>query len=312
MNKYTVLFLSSSEISIPLLEKIASDERFEVLALICQADKPAGRSLLNRKAPTKIRAEELDIKVFQPLKLSSDEKLFKEIKAYNPDFILTFAYGQILSEEWLSLSKIASLNVHASLLPKYRGASPIQASLLNGDKETGISLIKMVKEMDKGPLASIHSIKIGDHITAGILHDELSELAAQKIPDDLILVAGNPGIFADQKHENASYCKKIIKKDGYIDFKEDALTILRKFRAYTPWPGVWTKYSGKRLKLVDIIFDQTALSPGEVRCAKHSVLIGTMDGSIKAKQLQLESKLCLHTDQFVIGHPEFCKTFLPS
>ncbi len=298
METCSVLFFSSSEISIPLLEVLNADGRFEVVGLVCQPDKPVGRGQIVKKVATKEIAERCGIPVYQ------DKKFEGEV-----DFLLTFAYGKILGNDWLGLAGIEALNVHASLLPKYRGASPIQAAILNGDKETGISLMRMVKEMDAGPVFSSRVIELPEEMTAGILHDELANVAAEFVPDELLKIKNGEIEAVEQKGE-VSHCKKISREDGKVDFKKSAGEILRMFRAYSPWPGLWTMYKGKRLKLVDIEVSGEILVPGEVKFEDHSLLIGTSDGSIKVKQLQLEGKQCLHADQFVLGQPDFCDASL--
>lgn len=308
---FKVIFLSSAEISIPLLEALHGHEDFELLALICQPDRAAGRKMQLKAPASKIVAERLRVPVFQPSNLNQDEDLRESLKAMSPDFLLTFAYGQILNEKWLSVAKFPALNVHTSLLPKYRGASPLQAALLNGDDETGISLMEMVKAMDEGPVYTQHIHEIVPHSTVGILHDELAELAAKKVPDDLKFIANNPDASESQSGD-VSYCKKIIKKDAFVDFKGSAEKWMCAFRAYHPWPGLWTRYNGKILKLVDCELSTKDLKTGEVIFEDRAIYVGCDEGALKVNQLQLESKQCQHADSFVIGQPELCSSVLPS
>jgi len=309
----TILFLSSAEISLPLFETLLNDNRFDVQVVFCQPDRPAGRDQFIKKPAPKIIAERHGIPVFQVDKLSKDDSLFDKFSNEPPDFLLTFAYGQILSQRWLDLPKIASINIHTSLLPKYRGASPIQAALLNGDHSTGFTVIKMLKEMDAGPFSLKYKIKIPKHMTAGLLHDEMAESIAKLLPDELLRIA-NEGdlIFTEQDHSQASFCKKISRQDAYLDFQDSAENILRKFRAYMPWPGLWSTYKGKRLKFIDILKSEISLKPGQIVCNAKNIYIGTTDGSIEVKQLQIEGKQCVHSDQFIIGQPEFCSSSVPS
>lgn len=306
----SLLFFSGSEISLPLLEKLAKNDEFKLLGVVCQPDKPAGRDMLIKKPAPKLMAERLGIPVFQP---EEPEELLKEFSGdRRPDILLTFAYGKILSESVLGLARMISVNLHASLLPKYRGASPIQAAILNGDFETGLTLIKMVKAMDTGPIIASKSIKILPGTTAGVLHDNLAELAKDFVPDELLGLMSGAVNLKEQNEAEASYCKKIFKEDGQLDFKRSAKEILQMFRAYMPWPGLWTNYNGKRLKLLDIELSDKVLPPGEVSCEGDEIFIGTSDGSLKIKQLQLEGRQSLHGNQFILGQPEFCSSSLPS
>ncbi|MFA5792890.1 MAG: methionyl-tRNA formyltransferase [Candidatus Gracilibacteria bacterium] len=313
MEPYSILFLSSAEISSPLLKVFCNDSRFRVIGVICQPDKPAGRTMEMCSPLTKIVAQKLNLEVFQPVKLSLDEELLNRFEKDRPDFLITFAYGQLLSEAWLSLPKKFALNVHASLLPKYRGASPIQTAILNGEQKTGLSLMKMAKEMDAGPVAFVHDFTILPHMTANLLTEELADLASKTIPEDLILLANSPeNLFKEQDASLATFTKKIVREDGEIDFKKSADEILRMFRAFIPWPGVYSFFKGKRLKFTDLERADEVLSPGEVCVREKKVYIGTSDGSLLVKQLQMDGKNQMYTEQFLLGYADFAKSVLPS
>lgn len=313
MQPYTLIFFSTGEISIPLFEKLLADSRFKILGLVCQPDRASGRNLwIEEKAIKKI-ALGAGVPVHQPEKLSKDGALLEEFKKTPPDFLLTFSYGQILSEDWLALPKRAPLNVHPSLLPKYRGPTPIQSAILNGETESGITLMKMGKGMDTGPIAFQFEMKIPPHVSSALLFDEFAHLAAEKIPDAIIKVAEQgASVFKEQDEAGATTCKLIEREDGRIDFKESAQKIMNRFRAYTPWPGLFTTYQGKRVKFLDFEVVDQALEPGKVYCEKHDILIGTSDGALKLKLLQMEGKTALHTEAFIAGQPEFCQGSLPS
>ena len=313
MTPITLLFFSSADISLPLFEKLLRDDRFKVVGLFCQPDKPAGRNLLLKKPHIKEIAEKHHIPVYQPENLGRATDLLEKQRENSPDFLVTFAYGKILNENWLSLPKKHALNVHTSLLPKYRGSSPIQNAILNGDSETGISLMQMEKTYDTGPVYATHRIKLEKNWTASFLHEELAELAAQKIPEDLVkLMSDSAPQFQIQDSKNATMTEKMKKDDGYLDFQESAELIHRKFLAYTPWPGLWTFCNGKRLKFIDLKVCALALAPGEVQCKDKKLFIGTLEGAIEVLQLQMEGKKTAHADQFVLGQPTFCSQQLPS
>lgn len=306
MEPRTLIFFSTGEISIPLFQSLLNDARFKVMGLVCQPDRGEPRAI-------KRLALEQGLPVYQPEKLSKDTELLESLKKNPPDFILTFSYGQILNDAWLGLPLVAPLNVHPSLLPKYRGPTPIQAALLNGDAESGLSLIKMTKGMDEGPIAFQEKMTIAPHSTSTLLFDAFARLAAEKIPDALMSLAEQgDGIFKEQDHALATYCKMTEREDGRINFQEPAHQIMNRFRAYTPWPGLFTTYLGKRLKILDLELTNDALEPGKVHCEKHSILVGTSDGSLKLKSLQLEGKTVLHPEAFILGQPAFCSSVLPS
>jgi len=309
---YSIVFLSSGDIAAPVFEELIKNVDFSVKALICQPNKAQGREKVMKKSLIQLIAERNEIKIFQPENISSDNDLLKIIKEIKPDFLITFAYGQILNKEWLEVSSIAAINIHASILPKYRGASPIQAAILNGDRETGISIMKMEEKMDAGPVYFIHKIKINENIFAYMLHDELANLARDIIPDDLKKIAETPHSFKAQNDNEATYCKKIKREDGFLDFQSNASTIMSMFRAYNPWPGIYTTFRGKRLKLLDIEIESDIIPPGYVVCDEDKLKIGTMDGCISVKQLQIESKQSLHHNVFIIGQQDFCNRYLPS
>ncbi|OGJ45042.1 methionyl-tRNA formyltransferase [Candidatus Peregrinibacteria bacterium RIFCSPLOWO2_02_FULL_48_14] len=311
---YTVIFFASSEIALPLLKTMAVDSRFKIKALITQPDKAAGRDGELKKPNVTHDAESLGLRILQPEKLSLEVALFQEIQENPPDFFLTFAYGQLIPESWLALPRIAPINVHPSLLPKYRGPSPIQAAILNEDCETGITLMKMTKEMDSGPIANQEPLNIPNHSTINTLFELLGNLAAEKVPDWTFTLAQKKPEeqFCEQDHSKATFVKKIEKEDGRLDFQKSAEEIFRQFRAFISWPGVFTLFKGKRLKLLELEPSSDVLEPGKVHCDKHSITIGTSDGSLKIKRLQLEGKNALYAEHFILGQPEFCSAELPS
>lgn len=312
MPNYRVLFLSSSEISSALLEALQNNLDFEITGVICQPDKPVGRKKFIHKPAPKNHAEKHKIPCFQPQNLSKDLELLEKMRKDPPDFLLTFSYGQILSTDWLELPKIAALNVHPSLLPKYRGATPIQSAILHGDTETGISLMEMVKKMDAGAIYAQMKLPISHPVTSGLLFDEIATHAAEWVPHQLAAIAEGTLKATPQDDSLATYTKKITKQDGFVDFKDSAHNIHNKFHAYTPWPGVWTTFKGLRVKLLDIIVSDEVLAPGVVSFKEGELHIGTSDGSIKVKQLQLEGKQSMHASQFISGQPEFSSSDLPS
>lgn len=306
----SVLFFSSSPISLPLFNALINDSRFKVVGLFCQPDKPAGRGQILTAPETKILAEREGIPVYQTAKLSDDIELLSRFKADSPDFLLTFAYGQILSDPWLALPKLAPLNVHASLLPLYRGAAPIQGALLEGQKLTGLSLMKMETEMDAGPVAFQHPFDILDDVTSEDLFDGLANLAAETIPEDLLRL-NKQLLFKKQDSSKASFTKKIKKEDGYVDFNSSAEELMCRYRAYTPWPGLWTTHNSERVKLLKLAVTKShELSPGQLVYKDPDFYVGALDFDLRILELQLEGKNPLKSKDFILGYPNWASTFL--
>lgn len=313
MNPHTLIFFSSSPIAIPLFEALLADARFSIIALVCQPDKAAGRQLEVAVPEIKKRALHAGIPVYQPEILSQDADLLNKLQKNPPEILLTFSYGQFLSEAWLALPVFAPLNIHPSLLPRYRGPTPIQTAILNGDKETGITMMKMGKGMDDGPIAFQEKISIEPHQSSSLLFEAIAQRCAHIIPDALdgILRQG-ASVFVEQDASKATLCKLIKREDGLIDFKESAKTLFNRFKAYTPWPGLYTTYQGKRLKILDFSVSPLALEPGVVRYEDHHLFIGTSDGALDIHLLQMEGKSTLHPEAFMAGHPSFHGASLPS
>ena len=305
MNKISLIFIGTGNIGAPLLEALVNDERFDVKLVITQADKPAGRKLELTPSPIKVRSEELGVRSFQPEDINSSDSL-KRIKEIVPDMIVLYAYGQILSKELLDIPKFRCINVHASLLPKYRGASPVQQSLLNQDEKTGISIMKMEEKMDSGPVYKQFELQISDDDNAITLTERLANLSAHEAPDLLYAIAQGDLSPAPQDDSQASYCEKIKKSDGQINWNEDAKTIHAKIRAYTGWPGTFTFWNNKRLKIISAKPDAyDEVEPGKVMEKDHLIFIGTKKGSIVPDDVQLEGKTVQDINAFIKGYPDF-------
>lgn len=313
MAPLTLLFFSSSPIALALFEKLLADPRFKILGLVCQPDREAGRGQEKTAPATKISAEKHGVPVFQPEKLSEANDLLAQFQSERPDFILTFAYGQIFNEAWLGLAKREPLNVHPSLLPRYRGAAPIEAALLYGDHETGITLMRMVKAMDAGAIAFQHSFVIPEGYTAGVLHEEVARRAAEWIPDDLAAIGSDEQFpFVEQNQELATVCSKLSKELSFEDFQRDSETLLRRYAAYTPWPGLWTTFQGKRVKLLSLQGSDQRLKPGLVEAIDGHIFVGTLSAAVELLELQMEGKNKNLASEFVKGSPSFISSVLPS
>ncbi|MBU1017550.1 methionyl-tRNA formyltransferase [Patescibacteria group bacterium] len=309
MKKISLIFIGTAGIGIPLLEKLTQDNRFDVKLVITQADRPAGRSMQMASSPIKVKSEELRIKSFQPENINSEDSL-ATIRDIRPDMIILYAYGQILSRELLDIPKYGSINAHASLLPKYRGASPVQQALLNSDEITGLSIMQMVEKMDAGPVYKQSDLTIKKDDDVLTLTSRLANLTAYEMPDILISIIRGDLEPEPQDDSKASYCEKIKKSDGEINWNEDAKTIHAKMRAYAGWPGTFTFWNGKRLKILSGQADAYEVEPGKVIQKDHLIFIGTKKGSIVPDDVQMEGKTVQHVHAFAKGYPDFINSKL--
>src|SRR5277367_5093047 len=271
-----IVFMGTAELSCASLEKLA--EKFSVIAVVTQPDKPKGRDLKLQCSPVKILAQKLNLPILQPAK-ARDEKFISELRELKPDLIVVVAYGQILPQTILDLPKFGCLNVHTSLLPKYRGASPIQSAILNGEIETGVTIMKMDAGLDTGEIISQACTSILPEDNSQTLHDRLAQLGAE------LLVATISGYVAGkilprpQPAEGASYSAKIKKEDGKIDWNEPAEKILNRLRAFTPWPGAFTflktEAKPQLLKIWKAKILERSGAAGEILSAdKNGIVVG--------------------------------------
>jgi len=233
-----VFFLGSASIAVPSLEALHASDAIELCGVGTQPDRKAGRG--NRMTPTPLgrRAEELEL---QPYKLENvnDPDFLDILDRLQVDFFLVIAFGQLLRERLLNLPQIACINVHASLLPHYRGASPIASVLLNGEAQTGVSIMKMAKGLDSGPVYEMHTLPIEDDDNAAILQDKLAALAAHEIIPSLEKIYKKTLLPKEQDHEQSTHCSKILKDDGHFQWTSTAEVLWNKVRAYSPWPGAF-------------------------------------------------------------------------
>jgi len=305
--KIKVVFLGTPEIACSVLDNLATNKNFEIQAVITQTDKPVGRKQTLTAPPVKETAKKYNLPVFQPEKLNKDEQLIEHLKSLETDFFLVFAYGQILSEQVLNIPKIKAVNIHGSILPKYRGASPIEEALLNGDDFTGISYMEMVKEMDAGSVYETFTFEIETSDTAVSLREKLSLLASETCAKTLQQIYEQKLFATPQKESEATFCHKITKEDGLIDFtKVDAVTIYNKFRAFTPWPGLKFMLKDKTVKIQHLrISAGQNLKPGEFNTENKIILVGTLKGDLEINELQMEGKQSQTAAQFLNGYQQF-------
>lgn len=305
-----IVFMGTPDFSAVVLEKLNSV--YPVSAVVTGLDKPVGRGYNLAPSPLKVKAIELGIPVLQYAKVSREG--LDDIRALQPDVIVTAAFGQILSDAFLAIPKFAVLNVHASLLPKYRGSSPIQWSIINGDEKTGITIMKTVKAVDAGDVLLEKETEIGKKETAGELFDRLAILGGEAIVEAISLVECGKATFTPQDESEVTHCSMINKGDGLVDFSKSAKEIDCFVRGMTPWPSAYTHIGEKTLKIFDV--EKVELSDlqksndrfenakfGEVVLAdkNHGLIVKVADGFIRLHVIQLEGSKRMDDTQFLLG-----------
>ena len=260
----SIIFMGTPDFSVPVLKGLV-EKGYEVKAVVTQPDKKVGRKQKITKTPAKIAAEELDIPVYQPVKLSGSSEL-DELIAMNADFIVTAAYGQFLPTKFLNSAKIAAVNVHGSLLPKYRGGAPIQYSLINGDKETGITIMEMVKKMDAGDIYAQKAIEIEPDDTAGSLFEKLSYLGRDLLLETLPKISDGSVQKVTQNEEEVVFSPNITKNQERITSKMTAQEANNLLRGLNPDPGAYMMVNGKRFKVwkAEVADESTDLEAGSL------------------------------------------------
>jgi len=308
-----IVFMGTPDFAVPSLQKLITSH--EVVGVVTQPDRMAGRGRQLQPSPIKLAAQAIDVPVYQPDSLRSEESI-EPLRQWAPDIIIVAAFGQILRTPLLNLPPQGCLNIHASLLPRWRGAAPIQYALLAGDKETGVSLMRMDKGLDTGPVYARQAIPIKADETASTLHDRLAQLGARMLDDylDRILLGE---LAAEGQDDTLSTYAPMLKKDaGTIDWSQSTAQIDRQIRAMTPWPSAFTTWQGKRLKVLEAepvtSDDVPAGEPGRIVIGPGSAVVLTADGGIMIKRLQLAGKRTSAVEAFLRGQPEFIGSQLPS
>ncbi len=299
-----IVFMGTPEFAVPSLQALLATQ--DVVGVVTQPDKPAGRGNRLQPPPIKIVAENAGVPVYQPKSLRSDEAA-EPLRQWAPDAIVVAAFGQILRPHVLYLPTYGSINVHASLLPRWRGASPIHHAILAGDAESGITLMRMEEGLDTGPMFVRQRLAIGERETTAELHDRLAMLGADMVRtylDDIL-----NGVLApvEQDDSLSTYAPMIKKEAGRIDWHEAAPAIDRRIRAMTPWPGAFTMWDGQLLRIREAVpvGDLTSGFPGRVTHTTDGVTVQTGTGRLRLLELQLAGKRALAVDDFVRGRPEF-------
>jgi len=290
---FKIVFMGTPDFGAEVLEELIKNN-FNVVGAFSQPDKPKGRGKKLQPTPVKEVALKYNVPIFQPKSVNKGEG-FDFLKELNPDIIITAAFGKILRKNVLTLPPKGCWNVHTSLLPKYRGAAPIQRAIENGEKETGISIFKMVEALDAGDIAIQKSIPVEINDNFGVVYEKLLALAKETVLE--FLNSFDQLILKPQNEEEASYAEKITKEDLKVDFNNGTIKVHNKIRAYDPYPGVRSLYEGEEVKIfgsnfsTDLLTIENEEEPGTIiYIEKDGILVKCRDGAIKVKEIQFPGK----------------------
>lgn len=298
-----VVFMGTPDFSVSALEAIL-DAGHQVAAVVTQPDKPKGRGKEMQYSPVKICALKHEIPVFQPAKVKTPEAV-EQLRSYGADVFVVVAFGQILSEEILNMPRFGCVNIHASLLPKYRGAAPIQWAVINGDKETGVTIIQMDKGVDTGDMLMKEAVPVDERETGESLFDKLSAVGARLIVK--ALDAMEKGEIHPEKQDDSKSCYAgMLKKEmGHICWDKPAEKIERLVRGLNSWPSAYTVYRGKKLKIWESFVGEGEADgkPGSIsEVGRDAVWVNTGEGRLKVTQVQLEGKKRMAVKDFLLGY----------
>ena len=286
-----IFFAGTPNSAAEILKSLASNSLFNIKGVITQPDRKGKRGNQRIESPVSLMANSLKIKTYKPQNLAK-EQIQNDIDITNADILLVVAYGNLIPN-WILKSNIKAINIHYSLLPSYRGASPIQSSLLNNDKKTGVTFMQMSEDLDSGKVIKSFEVPINKNDNKSSLEKKLTKLSILNLEKVITDFYSNKIIPVDQEHEKASYCKKILKEDSIINFKESAEKIFAKFRAYNEWPGICFLHKNKVIKIhgLEVSSTKSAGIPGDIISFSNSALtIKTLDYDIVITHLQFPNK----------------------
>lgn len=298
-----ILFFASDRFALRSLDALAGSGQ-SIVAVITQPDRKKGRGLALSATAVKEGAQKLKLEVYQPEELSKKEAV-NLLKGLSADLFVVIAYGQILPQEILDIPKVLALNIHASLLPKYRGAAPINWAIINGEEITGVSAIKMVKQMDAGPVLGQKKIKIAEEDDALTLEDKLSKIGAELLLEIIVDIEKGDYRLTPQQEKEATLAPKLKKDDGRIKWNKPAGDIHNLIRGVLGWPGAFTHYKGKILKIYKARARAIAGSPGApgeiTQVSAQGLIVAASPGSLIIEELQLEGKRRMKAAEFIQG-----------
>lgn len=297
-----IVYMGTPDFAVPALEKLAA--QYQVSCVVTQPDAVRDRGKKIKMTPVKEKALELGMTVLQPDKIKKNDGFFREIRSLEPDLIVVAAYGQILPKEILDLPRLGCINIHGSLLPRFRGAAPIQRAILEGDEETGITIMYMEEGLDTGAMLAKRSTPI-QRKNGARLHDELAVMGAELLMETIPKLEAGTLEPIPQDHARSTYAPMISKKDGEIDFTKEPAEIERLIRAFDPWPGAFTSYKGKLLKIweADVSAAENSAPPGTVLAvSEQGIEIAAGKGTLVARMIQLPGKKRVAVADYLKGN----------
>jgi methionyl-tRNA formyltransferase len=298
-----IVFMGTPDFALASLDKLI-DGGYEIAAVVTQPDRPKGRGKKLTPPPVKERALGAGLRVLQPERVK-DSGFIEALKELSPDIIIVVAYGQILPEEIINLPAMGCINVHASLLPKYRGAAPINWCIINGESRTGVTTMYMDKGMDTGDILLQRETEIGENETAGELHDRLAALGADLLLETLEGLQRNEVERKAQDHSAATYAPQLDRETGRVDWNSDAKSIYNLIRGTNPWPGCYTVYKGERMKLWEakVLEQKSRGTAGKVLEAGHGgMLVQAGSGTLLVTKIQMPSSRVMTVDEYLRGN----------
>jgi methionyl-tRNA formyltransferase len=298
-----IIFMGTPEFALPTLKSLHQSSH-SIMAVITQPDRPKGRGQKLLVSPIKQYALDSNLLVLQP-KTVNDSEFIESLNQNRPDIIIVVAFGQILSDTFLKIPKQFCINLHSSLLPKYRGAAPIHRAILNGEKKSGVTTIIMDKGMDTGDILLIQETPIHETDTAQTLHDTLSKMGGALVLETLKRLAENTLLPIQQDHSQVTYATKLKKEEGLIHWDQSAITLSNKVRGLNPWPGTYTLLNKKRLRILKVQIGEGSPddTPGKVaRVTDIGIEVGTGQGRLIITELQPAGKKSMPTKNYLAGH----------
>ena len=293
-----IVFMGTSNFSLPILKSLYQNG-YPIVTIYTQPPQKSMRGQKVNKSPIQKMAENLCIECRTPDSLKENNEEYNFLKLLNPDLVIVVAYGQLIPKNYLSLSKHGFINIHASLLPKWRGAAPIQRSIMNLDKETGVSIMKIVEKLDAGPVMMQEKINVTSEMNAEDLSNKLSDLSSKLILECIDEIEGGKAKFIDQDEQKATYAKKINKEEGKINWDNSAENILAQINSLLPNPGAWFSFMGERYKILKASISETEGEKGKV--IDNNLTIACKSKSIKVNEIQRQGKNKQSTSEFLLG-----------
>lgn len=298
-----IVFMGTPDFSVGALEALV-EAGHEIAGVVTQPDKPKGRKMELQFPPVKEAALKHNLKVYQPVRVKKNEEFYQILKEISPDVMVVVAFGQILPKEVLDLPRYGCINIHASLLPKYRGSAPIQWAVIDGEEKTGVTTMQMDEGIDTGDILETVEVVLEQKETGGSLFDKLAKVGSELIVQTLSNIEQGVIVPIKQQDSESSHAKMLDKKLGCIDFNNSAQSIERLIRGLNPWPSAYTKLGGKTLKFwdADVLEEEYPGVPGEiVKTDKENIYIKTGKGTLVINELQLEGKKRMDTATFLCG-----------